>query len=328
MTANVIKMAYRGEAPWHGEGTDLTAGADIDTWTREAGLDFEVKKAPVNFVANPERLGTAESRVFADRFVTYRGDTGEPFGVVSDRYKIVQPREVTEFYRDFNSVGLNLETAGMLGTGRAWGLASLDRPIKLLGQDQINPYFLFTTSFDGETSTIGTFTATRVVCCNTMQMALTQLKADKKAKRVTGFSVSHSGEFDRKWAQEQVQNLIEATQQYADKANLLASVGLSKEDALRFFVGLVGVENEKGDLTPQSRTKVDRLVQLYKSGPGADLLSARGTAWGALNAVTRFVDHEAPTRSNGSRFASGQFGPGNQLKNKALEQALELAVAA
>lgn len=326
MSANVIKMAYVGETPWHGEGSVLTEGASIDTWTREAGLDFTVLKAAVHFDTHDQLDCT-----FPNRFVTYRGDDGTPLGLVSDVYKIVQPREVTEFYRDFTtSTGMKLETAGVLnGSRRVWGLAKLDRPIKLLGFDRIDPYFLFTTSFDGETSTLGNFTATRVVCNNTMQMALSVIKQDQKAKKISGFSVSHAGEFNRAWAQEQVENLIGATEQYAHKAELLAATGMSDDAVLKFFAGLVGVKGNKGDdLTPQSRTKVDQLVQLYRSGPGADLKSARGTAWGALNAVTRYVDFEAPVRKGGSRFSSGQFGPGNQLKNKALEQALELAVAA
>lgn len=324
MTANVVNMAYVGATPWHGEGNALTEGASVETWIREAGLGYEVKKAAVHFNA----LG--KSRIFADRFVTYRGDDGTALGLVSDRYKIVQPAEVVEFYREFvEAGGMKLETAGtLMGSRRVWGLASLDSPIVLPGgRDVTRPYFLLMTSYDGETSTIGTFTAVRVVCCNTLAMALTVFKGEKKSK-VSGFSIGHNREFDKAWARTQATNLIEASKQYQDQAQLLASAGLGRDELLAYFIGLVGVENEKGELTPQSKTKVDRLVQLYKSGPGADLPTAKGTLWGALNAVTRFVDHDAPVRSAGSRFASGQFGPGAALKNRALEQALELAVAA
>jgi phage/plasmid-like protein (TIGR03299 family) len=319
-------MAYVGETPWHGEGSVLTEGADIETWRREAGLDFEVKKAPVQFI--PE--GVAYQRTFEDRFVTYRGDDGTPLGLVSDRYKIVQPGEVIEFYRDFVTAGgMKLETAGtLMGSRRVWGLASLDKPFQLPGGDVIRPFFLFATSFDGETSTTGNFSSVRVVCCNTLAMALREEAQDRKGKLTTGFSVGHNRDFSREWAQAQVHNLIRATEQYAEKSALLAQTGLGKDEMLAYFAGLVGVENEKGELTPQSRNKIDRLVQLYKSGPGAELPSARGTLWGALNAVTRFVDHDAPVRKGGSRFASGQFGPGAKLKAAALESALELAVAA
>lgn len=326
MTANVTKMAYTGETPWHGEGTPLTQGADVDTWIREAGLGYEVKKAAVHYNVDDK------SRTFSDRFVTYHGETGNALGLVSDRYKIFQPRNAVEFYRDFVEANrMKLETAGtLLNARRVWGLASLEEAtFTLPGGDAIRPYFLLMSSYDGETSTIGTYTATRVVCCNTLAMALGAFKDDqRKAKGSSGFSISHSKDFDIKWARQQASNLLEASQEFKAKAELLASAGIGGDDLLAYFIGLVGVENEKHELTPQSKAKVDKLVQLYKSGPGADLPTSRGTLWGALNAVTRFVDHEAPVRSAGSRFASGQFGPGAQLKNKALELALELAVAA
>lgn len=331
MTANVTQMAYIGATPWHREGTKLTEGADIDTWVREAGLDYEVKKAAVRYVCEgDEQFGVKGFRKFADRFVTYRADDGTALGLVSDRYKIVQPAEVGEFYRDFvDTAGMKLETMGtLLDSRRVFGLASLDHGFTLPGGDVTRPYLLFSTSFDGETSTLGTFTSVRVVCCNTLAMAIREATADKKAKRITGFSVGHSRDFDRAWAQDQVRNLLTATEQYQQKAKLLAATGLSKDEAIEYFVSLVGVIGEDEKLTSQSRAKIDRLVSLYRTGPGADLPSARGTAWGALNAVTCYVDHEAPTRKDNSRFVSGQFGPGAQLKNKALEAALELAVAA
>lgn len=328
MTANVVQMAYVGQTPWHGEGSKLTDGADIDTWKREAGLGYEVKKAAVRYICDgDEKFGMQGVRTFGDRFVTYRGDDGTPLGVVSDRYKIVQPGEIVEFYRDFVSAGgMKLETAGtLLNSRRVWGLASLDVPFELPGGDVTRPYFLLATSYDGETATTGTFTSVRVVCCNTLRMALSQHKAGGKT---TGFSISHSREFDRSWAQQQAQNLLDASREYQSKAELLAATGINRDQLLRYFIGLVGAENDKGEMTTRSKNKVDRLVQLYKSGPGADLPSAKGTVWGALNAVTRYIDFETPTRGDSSRFARGQFGPNANLKDRALAEALELAVAA
>lgn len=325
MTANVVQMAYVGETPWHGEGNVLTEGADIETWTREAGLDFEVKKAEVLF--GPRGLPL---RKFGKRFVTHRADDGTPLGIVSDRFQLVQPREVVEFYREFvASGGMKLETAGtLLDSRRVWGLASLDAPFSLPGGDVVRPYFLLATGFGDGTGTTGTFTSVRVVCCNTLQMAMNERDEDNRKSRISGFSVGHNAKFDRAWAQQQVENLISASHDFENNAALLASTGISNAEVLRYFVGLVGVESDKGELTPQSKTKIDRLVQLYRSGPGADLPTARGTAWGALNAITHYADFDVPVRKTGSRFVSGQFGPGNQLKNRALEAALELAVAA
>jgi hypothetical protein len=81
------------------------------------------------------------------RVVNYRADTGEGLGVVSSsHYKLVQPGEIIDFYREFTATGgLKLNTAGALRGGRRiWALAELDSPIRV-GDDVTKPYFLLTT---------------------------------------------------------------------------------------------------------------------------------------------------------------------------------------
>jgi phage/plasmid-like protein (TIGR03299 family) len=330
MTAEVSHIkgkAYVGQRPWHGLGTDLSEGADIETWKREAGLDFIVAKAPVLY--GPE--GTTAVRSFEDRFVTYRGDTGAALGIVSDKYQLVQPGEIVDFYRDFVAAGdMKLETAGNLKGGRrVWGLASLEHEIRLPGNDITRPYFLLTTSFDGETATMGTFTSVRVVCWNTLNMAYSVNQTDKRKKTVSGFSIAHHSKFRPEVAKAEARNLLVAAQEYEQNANLLAATGVNQTQVIAYFAGLVGSLDKKGDLTAQSRAKIDRMVQLYQSGPGAQLESSKGTAFGLLNAVTRFVDHEARERKDGSgRLVSAWYGPGKSLKARALTDALQLAVAA
>ncbi len=325
MTDEIIRMAYSGSRPWHGKGADLSEGADIETWKREAGLNFIVAKAPVRYAPDGLEGGT---QVFADRFVTFRKDTGTPLGVVSDKYKIVQPAEIIDFYRKFVEAGsMTLETAGtLLDSRRVWGLARLDHEIKLPGGDVTRPYFLLTTSYDGETATIGTFTGVRVVCWNTLNMAYEQREGDKVKSIVSGFSIGHMSTFKPAQAQAQTENLIRAANEYEARAQLLAQTGVNDDAMLRYFVGLVGKEDQKGHMTKQSAAKIDRLIALYRSGPGAQLASAKGTAFGLLNAVTRFVDHEAPERKSGNgRLVSAWYGAGKTLKNRAMSEALALA---
>jgi len=93
---------------------------------------------------------------------------------------------------------------------------------------------------------------------------------------------------------------------------------------LEYFLGLYGSIGKDGAITRQSREKVDTLVQLYKTGPGADLTSSKGTIWGLLNAVTRYVDHEAGERNPGGRLNSAWFGTGQEQKRKAEQAALAL----
>src|SRR5690349_17494091 len=87
-------IAYVGEAPWHGLGEKLPAAASIETWLREARIDWELKRLPVQYLVD------GKLRTMTDRFVLMRNDTDEALSVISADYQIVQPKEVLEFYRD------------------------------------------------------------------------------------------------------------------------------------------------------------------------------------------------------------------------------------
>ena len=106
--------------------------------------------------------------------MVYRSDTKTPLSVVSNRYQVVQPREVLEFYRDLTGVsGYELETAGILKGGRKfWALARTGQTTVLKGNDQVNGYLLLATSCDGTLATTATPTTVRVVCSNTLTISL------------------------------------------------------------------------------------------------------------------------------------------------------------
>jgi phage/plasmid-like protein (TIGR03299 family) len=325
MAHEVRQMAYVGQTPWHGLGESLDSCADLDTWKRAAGLDFHVNQAPVYFQTAERPLMTS----LDGRVVNYRADTGEGLGVVSSsHYKLVQPGEIIDFYREFTATGgLKLNTAGALRGGRRiWALAELDSPIRV-GDDVTKPYFLLTTGFGDETATVGVFTTTRVVCMNTMQIAMRQVDEEtgKQGRLISGFSIGHHSKFNPKDAAKHAENLILAARQFEAQANLMAQCGISDEQMLSFFVDLFGkIQEKSGKLTPQSVRKVDELVRLYKQGPGADLKSAKGTAWGLLQSITRYADHVAPERTKGGRLMSAWYGTGKDDKARGLAKALEL----
>jgi len=172
MAHEVVKMAYRGETPWHGLGFLLSDDATFDAWLRESGLTFRVRGAKVQFDSSTN--DTPAIRGFNDKQVLFREDNGQPLGIVSaSKYKIVQPDQILEFYRDFVRAGdMKLETAGVLKKGRrVWALARHGMEIRIKGQDLVRPYFLLTTSYDGETGTNGMYVMERVVCANTLAAA-------------------------------------------------------------------------------------------------------------------------------------------------------------
>ena len=190
----VEKMAYVGATPWHGLDSRLSPKHPLEVWQHEAGMDWRIQDSPVHFKSeNIGALGSIHS--FPEQKVLYRSDTKTPLSVVSNRSQVVQPREVLEFYRDLTEVsGYELETAGVLKGGRKfWALARTGQSTVLKGNDQINGYLLLATSCDGTLATTVTPTTVRVVCNNTLTIALDGTARAIKAPRNTRFDPQSSG---------------------------------------------------------------------------------------------------------------------------------------
>jgi len=117
----VETMAYAGETPWHGLGNKLAPHQSIDTWKKQAGMDWQIEQSEVRYISGNSHLGVINA--FPAQKVLYRSDTKAPLAVVSKRFHVVQPGEILEFYRDLTAYnGFELETAGVLREGRKfWG---------------------------------------------------------------------------------------------------------------------------------------------------------------------------------------------------------------
>lgn len=125
MSNNRANTAWVGQKPWHGLGQELEPNAPMHIWADAAGMNWTIKRSPVMFHYTPQApeyapLGeTSIKATVPNRQVLYRSDNKSPLSVVSQRYQIVQPAEVLEFFRDL--VGCNdfeLDVAGCLDDGR------------------------------------------------------------------------------------------------------------------------------------------------------------------------------------------------------------------
>ena len=111
MSHLIESMAFVGATPWHGLGNPLSPQQPLEVWLTEAGMDWRIEQSDVLFNVADDGM---HIRPFADSKVLYRSDSLAPLSVVSPRYKVVQPSEVLEFYRDLVSAGgFELETAGV-----------------------------------------------------------------------------------------------------------------------------------------------------------------------------------------------------------------------
>lgn len=316
MTGNRANMAYVGTKPWHGLGQELTEGASLDQWRVEAGLNWEARRNGLYYRNQDQVICKSESEVI------YRDDTGAELGIVSPSYKIVQPAEVMEFFRDLTTrQGFTMETAGSLDGGRkVWALARTGQDFRIMGQDQVKAYVLLATSFDGTLSTRAQFTSVRVVCNNTLSIA----RAEKG-----GIAIPHSTSFDASQVKVNLGLLESAFSEFEENAGILARRKVAKKEAVQFILDVLadGVKAEEVEqkLSTRKANIVESVFQLYNGkGMGSRYAAADGTAWGLVNAVTEYVDHVQGNNEN-NRFRSAQFGIGADLKREAFNAARKLA---
>lgn len=308
-------MAYVGQTPWTGLGQKLTVNMDIATWLHEAGLDWTLLEAPVNF---PREInGEFEFAEFEGQKVLYRSDNGYPFSVVSNRYQSVQPREVLEFFQEFVQAGdMTLETAGSLFNGaKIWALARVGVDFTIDGQDKIDPFVLLATSCDRSLATTGQLTSVRVVCNNTLNMAVNGKTASVK--------VPHSTKFDAQKVKEDMGLVRESIQAHANSMRTMHQTPLTDEQAMKFFIRLLQTpeEREKGEFdADKNRRSMPKLWTSYKSAPGSE-----DTVWGAVNAVTHSIDYNPHARTDDGRLNNAWFGQGATQKATAYEIAQDTA---
>ena len=329
----VESMAYVGDTPWHGLGNQLPQKQPIEVWAQAAGMDWHIKESPVHFsienIHNASMFGT-----FEDQKVLYRSDSNQALSVVSSRYQVVQPLEVLEFYRDLTEyAGFELETAGVLKGGRKfWALAKTGHSTALKGNDVVNGYLLLATSCDGSLATVAMPTTVRVVCNNTLSIAVNNSENAVK--------VSHRSVFDADAVKQRLGVAVSHWDQFMYEMKVLSERKVSTKEANAYFETLLT------QTTPQSTESTASGLRLLKpstkpiipneraykklqamyggQGRGAELTAAKNTAWGLLCAVTEFVDHERQARSTENRLDSAWFGNGAQMKQQALEKALQL----
>lgn len=332
-TKGAPAIAYRGNVPWHGYGEHIEEeDLPLDEWQRRAGLDYTVVRKPVfcsvfrDLEENDEEERSERARNILNykkvpnKVALLRSDTHDMLSVVSNRYKVVQPAEVLEFFDDLiKKNGFIMHTAGALRDGkRVWALAETGKDFTIDG-DTVAAYLLLATSYDGTFATTAQFTSIRVVCNNTLSWSLegSEHQSDGVIK------IPHNQEFSDVEVKLGL-GLDVNWEKFKLTVEKLARTQVSPRQALEFFTRVLSVSEEEVDEGAQN-FNLRKLMAFYESGPGSDLDTAKGTAWGLVNAVSFFTDHSMRSKNSGTRFDSASFGGGARLKRKALTYALEIA---
>lgn len=345
MAHQIEQMAYVGETPWHGLGNQLTQNQPIEVWAQQAGMDWRIESSNVSYMAKNER-GQSIIMPYEEQRVLYRSDTHAPLSVVSQRYQEVQPKEILHFYKDLTEQsGFELETAGVLKGGKKfWALAKTGQTSALKGKDVSNGYILLATACDGTLATTAQFTSIRVVCNNTLAIAL---KGQNSSAGVV--KVPHSTKFDAEKIKQQLGISVRAwedhmyemkqlsqrkvTQQeaatYFDAVFNNSSLSIAEQDdsIIQFYRNVATHANSTAETTkaePNGRAMSKVMTMFNGHGRGAELSSAKDTAYGLLCSITEFADHERRAMSQDHRLDSAWFGAGAGLKQRGLEQALRM----
>lgn len=322
MSNNRANMAYVGDKPWHGLGQHLREGAPIDEWRIAAGMNFELVPCAMSYhdAAKDEVIG------YAHRNVIVRSDTREALSCVSNEFKLVQPAEILDFYKELvEAGGYKLHTAGVLKRGRKfWALAKLDEECRIMGQDKVESYLLLATACDGTLATRGMYTSVRVVCNNTLGFAVAAADGSESRNHVR---VPHSRKFDAQAVKKELGLAAASFAVFEEQATTLAKRKVKPKEALQWLVDVFG----KADKPIEEQLERDAgvmksVLRLYEGdAKGSNLRSANGTAWGLLNAATEYCDHHARCQSPDARLDRAWFGDGALIKRKAMNAALALA---
>ena len=317
MIKNGVAQYASTQREWHGLGQLMPAGQDVDAWAQAAGMEYEVKRGFVRY-ATERNQPADQMQVVQDKVVLFRSDTLAPLGVVSDGYKVVQPREVLEFFREWaDAGGLTIESAGVLfGGKRYFATAKLADGVCVDGsQDRIVPYALLSTSADGSLATEGRWTSVRVVCNNTLRMA---------REGQTAFRLTHRSA----WQPEKFKAVIESAQSefgaFMQTSRKLAGIRVESKLAEEMTLALFRKGQTDSDKARESRGFLKVMDLFGGAAKGATLESSRETAWGWLNSVTEYVDHHVRAQSEENRQAAALWGQGDTLKQQALEIALSV----
>ncbi|MCU4420116.1 DUF932 domain-containing protein [Acinetobacter lwoffii] len=341
MAHQIEQIAYVGETPWHGLGNQLSPNQPLEVWAQQAGMDWRIESSNVSYMAQNGR-GQSIIMPFEEQRVLYRSDTHAPLSVVSQRYQEVQPKEILEFYRDLTEQsGFELETAGVLKGGKKfWALARTGQSTALKSKDVSNGYILLATACDGTLATTAQFTSIRVVCNNTLAIAL---RGQSSSAGVV--KVPHSTKFDAEKVKQQLGISVRAWDEHMYEMKQLTQRKVSQQEAKAYFDAVfnnstmsisdpeeniiqfyrnVAQQVQEKKPEPNGRAINKALEMFNGQGRGADLSSAKDTAYGLLCSITEFVDHERRAMSTDHRLDSAWFGAGAGLKQRGLEQALAL----
>ena len=278
MAANVETMMYVREVPWHGLGTRVEEAPTSKDALKLAGLDWRVDQKSIQ-VCGGSKIENYKANV--------RSSDKKVLGVVTDRYRVVQNEDAFAFTDNLIGGDVRYECAGSLAGGKKiWLLAKM--PEREIIGDKTEPYLCFSNTHDGSGAIRVCMTPIRVVCNNTLNIALSTAKRS--------WSVRHTGNIETKLHEAAV--CLELADKYMDKldeeAQRLANKTITDERIREILDELFPLDEDASDREKKNVKSLKDEFMICYFAP--DIQQFRNTAWGMVNAMSDLVTHNAPKR--------------------------------
>jgi phage/plasmid-like protein (TIGR03299 family) len=322
-----VAFALRGEPAWHGLANVLfDKDEHINTSTMLDSAKLSNWDIQLEEVAIPVDYRSDKSNYFVTR--TNPFDNGKDIlAIVGSKYQVVQNEQLFEFGDNLLHGGASWESAGSIKGGRVvFGSLVVPREFTLDengANDKTTTYLLVHTSHDGSVAVQASITPVRVVCQNTLNLALGSVKQS--------FKLRHTQSIDGKI--QVAREALNLTFNYMDKFEQEAqSLFNTKVDDKKFFDIITAIYPKPDkDATKAQLTKWDNKIvllnSLYHESPTNE--NIKGTAWGVLNALTERLDYFKQERKNNLEnrlaSASGFDAMSNAEKNKLFSKVKQLA---
>lgn len=312
-TNGKYSFASAKEIAWHGLGQIVDHAMTSEEAMKLANLNYQVDKTPCYMEIDGKILPIPK------KYATYRTDTNEAFGIVGERYTVVQNTEAFDFFDAI--VGKNeaiFETAGCLRQGEiVFITAKLPSHIQVK-DDVIDSYLLLTSSHDGTKGISAMFTNVRVVCANTLSAAINNHKYKinithtknaseqlKKAHEIMGISNMLSKELEGIY-------------------NYMSSKRINDNSLEQYIIQSLSLEldEETGKLSTRASNIVESVKEYYEYGPGQEKIA--GTIWGAYNAITGYFQNIRNYKNNEDKMYQTMYGQIHNKNNEAFKLALDI----
>lgn len=315
---NAYAFYARGLPAWHQLGTLLDGTPDVETACKLA-YPFELFKLDLEASVVDSNGNKSYAQVNNSK-VIFRSD-GKEIATVGKDYELLQPWTSCNFFQPYLDSGLVTLEAGMSlrdGTRLCFLAKIKDDEIEILPNDTVKAHLLVATSFDGSLPHIIKPTETRVVCANTLAIALGEKGSEWKFRHTKNIHTR----IDE--VQNNIQHVLIEHRKQAVGYKALARKQVTPKAMKTYIRNVFAPDIPDSKLSTQMSNKLISVEDLLESQRGLELVPAmRGTAWQAYNAVSEHLTHHA-SREDDTRVNNMFFGQADTLNKRALELAFTM----